>query len=64
VRKNIVKELRYYCDCTDTHGKCFHCKCADEIEELRNDCALQARIIRRHYELIERLETELEAYRA
>ena len=35
MHKDIVKKLRYYCDCTDTHGKCFECECADEIEHLR-----------------------------
>jgi hypothetical protein len=35
VHNDLVKELRYYCDCTDTMGKCFYCECADEIERLR-----------------------------
>ena len=32
----IVKQLRYYCDCVD-EDRCFHCQCADEIERLRSD---------------------------
>jgi hypothetical protein len=35
MEEDIVTVLRRYCDCTDTNGKCFNCKCAEEIEQLR-----------------------------
>jgi len=36
MKKDLVSQLRYYCDCVD-EDRCFHCQCADEIERLRID---------------------------